>query len=365
MPLYTFSFVQSYLLARSFREKGLLIDLKDFTCAPMLRDLKWVSALVLVCYAWSFVMLLLVRLWTRKKISSAGLVYCYCFVQAITIFAPVVFLYATPTAPLPSAVLLMVAIVLALKMHSYFATNYAMYQEHVRRYGELFPLIAAVKQFAEASPANSSDGSVSKLSSASSSTVRRRRKKASRTGGARDNKHPDEPASDEEEGDDEYDAEDNDQAAQLRKHRFSTYLEAAAAAKSPNSPVGHAPTGFKVTMAPFSNTSPPVLAHEEEPVNPVMKAVAEAYISGTPAQQRKLIKSWPDNVTFRDFAFFLAVSAFVTCLSYLYTGHDCWICRCLRLCTNRDTPVLGKSGGGMWHRSCSKHLVAVSSNMLS
>ncbi len=50
------------------------------------------------------------------------------------------FLYMTPIAPLPSAAILVVVCILMLKMHSYVATNYAIYL--VRGVCTLYNIIA-------------------------------------------------------------------------------------------------------------------------------------------------------------------------------------------------------------------------------
>ena len=47
--------------------------------------------------------------------------------QVSFIVVPVAILYLTPIAPIPSAAVLMVTSVVMLKIHSYVATNYAMF----------------------------------------------------------------------------------------------------------------------------------------------------------------------------------------------------------------------------------------------
>ena len=110
-------------------EKGLGMSLDHFTCPEQARDAALVTALIAFCLAVSLLVFAALRGHVKGQLSRAGYLLLYALVQCIVLGVPIAVLYNSPTGPLPSAMAVMVAIVLCLKLHSYVATNLAMASE--------------------------------------------------------------------------------------------------------------------------------------------------------------------------------------------------------------------------------------------
>ena len=129
--------LQAYIVARNFREKGLLLELADFTCPQVIRDLKWAAGIITAAGAGSLCIYGLLLAWIHKYIRWNTAVYLYICYQTTVLSGVVLTCYLTPIAPLPTAGSLLLVAVIQLKSHSYLATNYAIYSEHVHRYGTM------------------------------------------------------------------------------------------------------------------------------------------------------------------------------------------------------------------------------------
>ncbi|CAE7352634.1 DGAT1B [Symbiodinium sp. KB8] len=127
MLLLGFSLV--YMVLRNVSEKGLGMSLDHFTCPEQARDAALVTALIAFCLAVSLLVFAALRGHVKGQLSRAGYLLLYALVQCIVLGVPIAVLYNSPTGPLPSAMAVMVAIVLCLKLHSYVATNLAMASE--------------------------------------------------------------------------------------------------------------------------------------------------------------------------------------------------------------------------------------------
>ena len=105
--------------------------LEHFTCPEQGRDAITVASII--AYALFMCMCLFWALLGKVKghYGQGVLMLLYAAVQLFLLAAPVALLYNTPTAPLPSAIALMMVLVCMLKLHSYLATNFAMEAEHV------------------------------------------------------------------------------------------------------------------------------------------------------------------------------------------------------------------------------------------
>lgn len=341
----------------------------------------------------------LVYAWARaSRISWTTLVYLSLGVQALLILVPIVILYVTPIAPLPSAVWLMVVCVIFLKQHSYVATNYRIHEENQKRYGSLKAASPSAHAHGRAlqggaggsasrkglaigggadGPSPGSDsGNGAALLGPSPSPF---------TGTGEDDKDKDsDGGGDDAEGEDdeegEYDLDDQDatqallrrrhggnplhpahEAASIAAHRaglspsyrvgslaspsmrvaFAPYTDgqhagpgamtlgpsASATAGSPTSPVNGSgsrpPVTVDTTSAsatgfhPSSSSSTPSASAMASPQAGDGGAVVESstsgggYISGSPAQKRRLIKAFPHNITIKDYAYFLAAPSLV------------------------------------------------------
>jgi hypothetical protein len=96
-------FAMAYLVVRNIKEKGLLLDWHDFTCAPLQRDAAE-SAVIMACaYTASFALPTLMRLWIAQRIGWNALLLGYVWLQILGLVLPITALYLTPIAPLPSA----------------------------------------------------------------------------------------------------------------------------------------------------------------------------------------------------------------------------------------------------------------------
>jgi len=120
--------IQTTLLRSA--QHGLMMRLEHFTCPEQLRDAVTVSSII--AYALFMCMCLFWALLGKVKghYGQGVLMILYAAVQLLLLALPVALLYNTPTAPLPSAVALMVVLICMLKLHSYLATNFAMEAEH-------------------------------------------------------------------------------------------------------------------------------------------------------------------------------------------------------------------------------------------
>lgn len=135
LALFLLVFAIMYLTIRSFREKGSQLTLEDFTCPELHRDIKDAAAAAACCFAFSGAFFLALQLWIYRRITWRSLLLLYASLQTVLVLGPVLFIYSRPIAPMPAAAVLMIALVLALKVHSYVFTNLGIYQEHIKRYG--------------------------------------------------------------------------------------------------------------------------------------------------------------------------------------------------------------------------------------
>ncbi len=111
-------------------QHGLMMRLEHFTCPEQTRDAITVASII--AYALFMCMCLFWSLLGKVNghYGQGVLMILYTVVQLLLLILPIVLLYNTPTAPLPSAIALMVVLVCMLKLHSYLATNFAMEAEH-------------------------------------------------------------------------------------------------------------------------------------------------------------------------------------------------------------------------------------------
>jgi hypothetical protein len=249
----------------------------------------------------------------------------------------VVVLYATPTAPLPSALTLLAVIITMLKQHSYVMTNYAMYREHVARYGDALLGVGAGTgsgvvaggarpQAAGSKPATAAATAATAAPALSAAGLRRRKRKAAKAaaaggaGAAGDAGRSGDPDADDD-NDDDTGVDGGDDASPVAAGTgaaqvggagnggmrigfapaaptLGSPLAAAAAAAGSASHIDHA--GTAPTGAPSSAAGP---AH------PV--AVGADIIGGSQAHKRRAIRQWPENITLSDYAYFLAVPTLV------------------------------------------------------
>jgi hypothetical protein len=119
------------------RERGVLLDWGDFSCPQVRRDVRWAGAIIATAGAGSFAVHGLVRAWIHRWLAWSTTVYVYVAYQTLLLAGVVGFCYASPIAPLPTATALLLVAVIMLKSHSFVATNYAIYCEHVARYGTM------------------------------------------------------------------------------------------------------------------------------------------------------------------------------------------------------------------------------------
>lgn len=123
---------QSYIIVRNIHEKGVLLRLDDFTCAPLWRDSAFAGVLIVGAIVITFAVVLPVRLWAHRRLSWGTVAAVYVATQSILVGAPITILMITPIGPLPSAVVILFVLVLALKTHSYVTTCAAIDVEHRR-----------------------------------------------------------------------------------------------------------------------------------------------------------------------------------------------------------------------------------------
>jgi MBOAT, membrane-bound O-acyltransferase family len=267
-----------FMAARNIREKGILLDLNDFTCPEMLRDLHYVVYLMAFMFACSTSVYWILKSFILGLLSWRACVIAYVFSQGLLITVPTSFLYLSDISPVPSMIVMLFASVFMLKMHSYIATNYAMFAERVVRYG---PLQARLNKnvahtFLELvfrAPA----GSLIPVTSTSSDEAA-------------------EPEPQEEK--DEQDGAPSlvpspSNTGGLRKRKsFSKKKIDTSSASSSSSPSSSSPPG-----------SHPHIGGRRGSTD---------IISGTSVQKQNFIKLWPHNVTFPNFVHFL----FIPCLVY-------------------------------------------------
>ena len=137
LAMLALGFSLTYMMVRNVREKGLLLDLADFTCPSVLRDAKSFFAVISVLYVAAGLAYYIVRAGASRSLSWHALVALYLLVQLALLGSTVTFLFNSAIAPLPSGAIMITLSILMLKMHSYVATNYAMYREKRERYGLL------------------------------------------------------------------------------------------------------------------------------------------------------------------------------------------------------------------------------------
>lgn len=126
----------TYMVARSVYDRGVQLDIADITCPQAWRDVRWAAMISSLAGISGFAVFALLNLWVYRFISWNTAVTMYVLYQTALLSAAVAFAYLTPIAPIPSATILIVVLVVMLKSHSYLATNFAIYKEHVARYGD-------------------------------------------------------------------------------------------------------------------------------------------------------------------------------------------------------------------------------------
>jgi hypothetical protein len=359
--LLLFSF--AYLTVRSVRDKGMQLTLADFTCDALHRDMWDAGVLIGLCYAWSFAYFATLFFWTRKRISWHTVTYIYVALQCGLLLGPVLFIYSTRLAPMPSAAVLMVALVLGLKGHSYIFTNLAIYREHIGRYGVLpgQPQLSDDATGADgrrrkslrrsagdpvgADTTEDEEGADSAVASgvvAKAAALRRKGKSARKAVGQRSDAEP------------EGDGGAGKSGASGASSGASTPAGGATelGAMSPRTVFLRAQSVHSAGGKEGDAVPPPALGLGEAskaagaesfgpgaarsvpggglPVDagtgePADAAAVRQALSGaalSPAERRQVVKAWPHNVTVKDFAYFVAVrmsdsaaAALLTCLS--------------------------------------------------
>lgn len=95
-----------------------------------MRDVVTSSKVVAGAAAFSLFSFVLHKLHSvHKLLSTPAFLVCYCLCQALQLLVPSLVVFASRMAPLFAAVTEMQLVVLAMKAHSYFATNYALLRE--------------------------------------------------------------------------------------------------------------------------------------------------------------------------------------------------------------------------------------------
>jgi hypothetical protein len=323
-------FAFAYIIVRNIREKGLLLDLEDFTCAPVHRDWLWAGLCVCAAYLWSLTLLGLMHLWVRGRVSWLPFVCSYATIQCTMLAAPIAFLYMSPVGPLSSAGVLMVVIVLMLKMHSYAATNFAMASEHRER-------------FAGASAAEASaQGMVAPLASGPFDRLPPRKKRgakhhplqrsASARGGGSGKGRGGSAA-----GEDDEEIVATEVVAAATSSAVATSGGSGSSAnglrrRHPSASPVRTPTATEVTgFAPLATdaatgfpASAPSAAAAAAGVPAAPPQEGQVSASLTVAERSRLIRAWPDNVSMRDYLYFLAVPTLVYEPKYPRTTRRRW-----------------------------------------
>jgi hypothetical protein len=343
--LLLFSF--AYLTVRSVRDKGMQLTLADFTCDALHRDMWDAGALIGLCYAWSFAYFATLFFWTRKRISWHTVTYIYVALQCGLLLGPVLFIYSTRLAPMPSAAVLMVALVLGLKGHSYIFTNLAIYREHIGRYGalpgqpqlpdnatgagsrRLKPPRRAAGDPVGADTTEDEEGADSAVASgvvAKAAALRRKGKSARKSGGQRSDAEPEgegaagkggstgasSGASTPAGGATELGAMSPRTVFLRAESARSAGGKEGAAAPLPALGLGEAskvagPEGVGPSAVRSAPSGGLVDAGTGEPADAVAVRQAISGAALSPAERRQMVKAWPHNVTVKDFAYFVAV----------------------------------------------------------
>jgi len=144
-------FALLYNAVRNVWERGVHLDLHDFTCAGVVRDVSTLVALQFSAYCVSFFGYALVKMhcvWRAATFHAFVLSYVLC--QVLMLVGSVLVVWSIPMAPGFAAANMMVVMVLMLKAHSYVATNYALFREvdpgdkldHISLYDYFYFLLA-------------------------------------------------------------------------------------------------------------------------------------------------------------------------------------------------------------------------------
>lgn len=118
-----------YLTVRNLLEKGWRVSLEPLYCREVILDFSLAGLLIFACIVLSYAVFGMTRLFAYGRIRSRTYFGLYGAIQFFAIVAPIIIMYNTSIAPLPTAGTILLMAVLALKSHSYVATNFALKAE--------------------------------------------------------------------------------------------------------------------------------------------------------------------------------------------------------------------------------------------
>lgn len=293
LSLFLLSFSLIYIAVRSFREKGSLLTLDDFTCEPLIRDAVSAGAGALAAYTASLLFFFAVYAWACRLITWAALTWTYGALQLSMLLTTITFLYLSPMSPMPSMILLMVVIVISLKAHSYVFTNYAIYAEHSIKYGGV-PTAGRAAAAAAVGAARPDTASVVASPAATSP------RKAGSGSSRRPKKH--------------LVAGGSESCAAAGDARASSSEDERAASARSKGAKGPAPAPAAVDAAGVAHVPMGGTAGVEEPTPSagIMRAAPAGVGVALPAAERRsVVKAWPYNIGLVDFCYFLMAPTLV------------------------------------------------------
>lgn len=129
LALFMLAFSLIYNSVRNVHDHGSQLRMNDFFCAPALRGGVNMVTTSALGYLFSFYAFFLIRLFRAGAVPRTVLTGAYALCQATQFVVSSLVVFATPTSPAQGGATMMIVLVLALKCHSYVATNYALYCE--------------------------------------------------------------------------------------------------------------------------------------------------------------------------------------------------------------------------------------------
>lgn len=129
LALFMLAFSLIYNSVRNVHDHGSQLRLADFFCTPALRGGVNMVTTSAFGYMFSFYAFFLIRLFRAGAVPRTVFSGAYALCQVTQFVVSTLVVFATPTSPFLGGATMMTVLVLALKCHSYVATNYALYCE--------------------------------------------------------------------------------------------------------------------------------------------------------------------------------------------------------------------------------------------
>jgi hypothetical protein len=297
-----------------FRQRGLLVDPRDFTCPEAARDLVFVASILPFVYAQAILVYLLTHLWSRNKLGWLSLVLVYVCTQVLTLLVPVAAIYlAEAIAPLPAASVVMCTLIVQLKMHSYVMTNYAIARE-LHEKGTLRQRVDLGLDDTGSTGARAAPAAVAQAATepqaAMSVTPRAASARSSRVADAEEASEP-QPEAIEEEG--------------------AAAAEGSTVRRRKTAPPQAGAGGEAREPAPA--TAEPHIATGGEPGSPASPAALspERADDAFPSLRGLKGSTWPESVSFLHYLYFLAAPTLVYEPRYPRTKNRRWGYICVKL----------------------------------